>query len=77
MIKFYWFWFIIIIAHYFVFFGLPSTIAYCKDNYQLDQANNSYIDYDNPNYVCNTFQNNGWIITFYLFLCIYFFLQAY
>ena len=29
VIKFYWFWFVLIVSHYFVFFGLPSTIAYC------------------------------------------------
>ena len=33
VIKFYWFWFVICAAHYFVFFGLPATIDYCQKNY--------------------------------------------
>jgi len=27
VIKFYWFWFVLIITHLFVFFGLPSTVG--------------------------------------------------
>lgn len=34
--KFYWFWFILIITHYFVFFGLPSTVAYCQKQDQIN-----------------------------------------
>ena len=64
-------------AHFFVFFGLPSTIDYCRNTFQLDKTTNTYISYGDPNYKCNTFDNNGWIITFYVFLCIYFGLMAY
>ena len=77
VIKFYWFWFVICLAHYFVFFGLPSTIKQCEQTYQLDKESNTYIAYGEPGYKCNTFGNNGWIITFYLLLCVYFFIQAY
>ena len=44
---------------------------------QVDQTTGETISFDEPGYVCNTFTNNGWIITFYLFLCVYFALQAY
>lgn len=75
--KFYWFWFVILVSHYFVFFGLPSTIQYCKDTVQLSPQKNQYVKYGEPGYQCNTFTNNGWIITFYLFLCVYLSLQAF
>jgi len=77
VIKFYWFWVVICCAHFFVFFYLPSTVAECKGRVQLDKETNEYIYYDDPRYKCNTFTNNGFIITFYLLLCVYFFVQAY
>ena len=77
MIKFYWFWLVLIVSHYFVFFGLPSTIAYCQNTVQLDTSTNEYVYYNDPGYKCNTFTNNGWIITFYLMLCAYLSIQAY
>ena len=77
VIKFYWFWTVIICAHICVFFLLPSTIADCKNTLQLDKDTNEYINYEQPGYKCNTFTNNGFIITFYLLLCLYFFAQAY
>ena len=75
--KFYWFWFVIILSHYFVFFGVPSTIYYCQNTVQLDNTTKTYVHYGEPGYKCNTFQNNGWIITFYLMLCLYLTIQAY
>ena len=77
VIKFYWFWFILCISHYFVFFGLVSTISYCKVHPQLDKDSNQLISFGEPNYRCNTFDNNGWIITFYFIICIYLAIQAY
>ena len=72
VIKFYWFWIVLCTSHIYVFFSLPDSVAMCKDTLQVDASNNSLVFYGDPGYRCNTFNNNGWIITFYLFLCVYF-----
>ena len=56
---------------------LPSTVARCQSEPQLDKKTNAIIKYGQPGYVCNTFESNGYIIFFYLLLCFYFFVQAY
>ena len=56
VVKFYWFWFVVLLGHYFIFFGLPSTVGYCTSNPQMNRDTGDLLSYGEEGYKCNTFQ---------------------
>ena len=77
VVKYYWHCLVLVVAHIFIFFGLTQTVQYCQEHIQTNPETGAQIQYGDPGYQCNTFQDNGWIITFYIFVCFYFFFSAY
>ena len=71
MIKFYWFWFVLISVHLWLFVALPDTISRCMEQPQVDQETGAIILYGQDGYKCNTFNSNAFIIIFYIIVCFY------
>ena len=80
VIKFYYQWVLLILAHWFVFFHCQNSVEECMSATQLELDKSGVareLEDAEAGFACNRFVGNASLILFYILVCIYFAVSAY